>query len=442
MLSSLFSLEAELGEETGVVALFSELQKELFTETQANTFKNDPSRIDAERLLDIPLTLERMRQKLVEVRKLTESRAVSLDSLEQQISALCAELGEHRAHYRNAALLQHPPLSQKKIEAFKNIEKELIALRHRREVQIHDLANRLRLLWDQLQVPAEHRADFVQRNEGRSLEVIKACEEELNHLEGMKQRRVKELVMELIVVIRERWDFLSVSTLERRLFEDKYDYNQATFSDETLESHRTLAASLTTMCEQAEPVFKKIDEHQVLLSANAKYEELTKNSDRLRDRKYDLLAEEKLRKQILPLPALTEDLITILTNWKSKHNSQPLLFKGSDYLSFLIEEKEKAERIKAERKRAHSSASSSNLTRQNTQRINTNTHTATKAEAPVSMTPMKPKSHSVSAGKPSAPATTGKLVSAVSRTGASDASHKNGAISKENKDPVKPYKAV
>lgn len=445
VLTNLFAMEAELGEETGVVALFSELQNEMFSETQANTFKNDPSRLDADRLVDVLKTVEAMREKMVQQKKLCEERAEKLGALDQKISNLTLELGENKSYYRNAALLQHPPLSLRKIEAYEAIEKELISLRHRREVQIHELANRLRVYWEQLQTPTEHRAEFIRRNEGRSLEVIKACEEEISSLEAQKQTRVKELVMNFIADIRNYWDFLSVSDMERRLFEDKYDYTQATFSDETLETHKVLAATLRSQVSRAEPVFERIKEHQFLLTENARYEELTKNSDRLRDRKYKLADEEKLRKLVQPLPRLTDALIADLCDWKTQNKNQPLLYKGIDYLSFLLAEKEKAAAIKAEKeeKRRGTSSMSLKLAAPTPSKQPQASSSTITPPPQASMTPMRPKAQSVTAKTTIAvaPSTTGKPITAKARTVSSEAVNKIGIPAKntsnENKDPSK-----
>lgn len=420
-------MEADLGESTGTLELFCELQSESFDETQANTFRNDPTALDEDTLKCIPQTLERMREKMAKVKLLCSERQSILDAVDESIEALCINIGENKNTYRNSSLLQHPTLSLKRIEAVKVIENQLIALRERRGAILHELANKLRVVWGQLEISVEYREEFCAKNEGRSMDVIRACEEELKRVEVLKQERIHELILLLRDRIRKAWDELSVPTMERKLFEDRYDYvAEATFSDETLDAHKVLANSLEEMVRLSEPLRAKIKEHAALLEEKVKYDELTKNGDRLRDRKYNMREEEKLRKRVARLPSISDTLIVELSRWKATNRNQPLICNGMDYLEFLLDERAKAEEEKAQEKAQRqerrglvgagvgiSSVASSNALASSSG----STVVATSTHVPA-MTPGRPRS--VSRSQVPAPATTGKPVAARPRTNTAD----------------------
>jgi hypothetical protein len=440
-------MEADLGESIGALELFSELQSESFDETQANTFRNDPTSIDEDTLKRIPETLEQMREKMVSVKALCESRQVSIDNLDASISALCLDVGENKNAYRNSSLLQHPQLSMKKIDAIKMFETQLVALRERRGVTLHDLANKLRTVWDQLDIPIAYRETFCKKNEGRSMEVIRACEDELKRVEILKQARIHELILLLRDRIHRAWDELSVPLIERKFFEDRYDYvAESTFSDETLEAHKVLANNLESMVLLAEPLIAKIKEHMSLLEEKAKYDELTKNGDRLRDRKYNMSKEEKLRKRVDRLPDVTDVLIIELTKWKVTNRNQPLIYSGQDYLQYLLDEKarveeEKAQRLEEKRRGLTSAPSSAKFSKispnLNASSSNSTASSSTKSTAAAlpAMTPSRLRSTSARTPAPAAPATTGKPVGTRPRTNTADGSKSISSVAngvKEN----------
>lgn len=414
-------MEADLGQSTGAVERFSEIQSLSFDETQANTFRNDPSSLDLDTLVEIPRTVEEVRQLMAEAKSLCETRQEVLNQLDLAIETLCTDVGENRQAYRNASLSQHPILSTKHIDAVKAIETQLISLRDRRGHILHDYANKLRVVWDQLEIPMEERSAFIKRNEGRSMEVIRACEEELRRVTALKTVRVRELVLQLRDRIRIAWDALSVPQIERKLFEDRYDYESETnFSDETLEVHKTLANNLEEMVELSKPLIAKIKEYEALLVEKAAYDKLTQNGDRLRDRKYNMTAEEKLRKKVSKLPRVSELLIAELTKWKSQNRNQPLLFNGMDYLQQLLDDNERAEMENAAKAEAKRRATSKPLPTFTSAASSSNSH-ATSTNALPTMTPSRPRSVSSRTTTVAvAPATTGKPVSSRSRTNTAD----------------------
>lgn len=402
-----------MGESTGSLELFCELQTESFDETQANTFRNDPTALDEDTLKAIPETLERMREKLVDVKAVVESRQQQLDVLDASIDALCQDVGEAKDAYRNSSLSQHPPWSLRRIEAVKMIENQLIALRERRGVVLHDLANKIRVVWGQLEVDKEHRENFIAKNNGRSMEVIRACEEELARVQVLKQARIHELILKLRDRIRAAWKGLSTPDFEQKLFEDRYDYvAEATFSDETLDAHKVMANSLEEMVQASEPIRIKIKEHQQLMEDKLTYDELTRDGARLRDRKYNMMAEEKLRKRVARLPSLSEALYVELMRWKNHYHNQPLRFEGRDYLQVVRDmvDEEKLNRVVTR------PTSSGNLGVHSA----TNSASTSNGASMVSMTPSKPRSASQS--RVNAPATTGKPVTSRARTNTAEGS--------------------
>ena len=394
MLRDVFAMESELGESSGAMELFCELQSESFDETQANTFRNNPSVMDEDMLKQIPETLERMRQVMAKTKGLCESRRATLDELEASIVELCEDLGADRNAYRNASVFQHPPLSLRIIEAVGAMQTQARALRERRGAIIHELANSLRKVWDQLQIPANYRDSFAVQHKGRSMEVIKACQAELEKAESLKAYRIRELILQLRDRIRAAWDALSATHMERKMFEDRYNYDtDATFTDEALTAHKILAKTLEEKVLILEPIIAKIKEHSALLEEKATYDELTKNGDRLRDRKYNMKHEESLRKRVSKLPHLSDVLISELAKWKAQNNSQPFIYAGIDYLQELLAERSRADEEKAQRQlRRGISATPSSKQPHSSTTTSSSSITSTQSSTLPAMTPSrKPK---------------------------------------------------
>ena len=363
----MFALEDLLGESAGALELYAQLQDGSFTDVQAAHFRQNPEQLDADRVMDIPTTYEKLRAKFVAMEQFVAERTSQIQALESEIKKLCDELGEDVAVVKSSVTVTETmkPLSTDLIKVLQHVEGQLKSLKGRREALIHEQANKLRALWAQLETPSSHTEQFIKQHRGRSVQVIKDCEAEIRRLEAEKLTRVRELVLAFRNKIRTCWEELSVSDLDRKMFESRYDYDQNTFSDEILEQHRTLHASLERMVVSAQPVISAIKDYQVLVQEKESYVTLTSNKERLLDRRYNMRAEEALRRKAEKLPKAMENLISMLEAWKVSNNNQPLMYQGVDFLATLLEIKQAEEEAKLAKKRNLSSATSSSMLRSN-----------------------------------------------------------------------------
>jgi protein regulator of cytokinesis 1 len=119
-----------------------------------------------------------------------------------------------------------------------------------------------------------------------------------------------------------------------------------------LDNHDAYAASLQARLEEMKPILRTIERREEILRERMEYEELQKDSERLKQRgaamTKQLMKEEKMARRIKKeLPKLTESLIEKLHEWKANHG-ESFVYHGDVYLSVMDVQEKKWQEYKAQ----------------------------------------------------------------------------------------------
>ena len=220
----------------------------------------------------------------------------------------------------------------------------------RRKQKLQQMGSEIAQLWEKLRVPVEEQMTFTKSVQGLGQDTMEKGEAELERLHLLKAEKLGNLIAEARDVITDLWSQTNATSETRESFEAFKIRDDSLFDDELLEKHDDYIATLQTRLEQMRPILRLIERRQVVLQERYEYEELQKDSDRLKQRgaamTKQLMAEERMAKRIKrDLPKMTEHLIERLADWKESHGSD-FQFKGEVYLDVIARQEDEWKQYK------------------------------------------------------------------------------------------------
>ena len=225
------------------------------------------------------------------------------------------------------------------LEELSSKEAELTSEKERREAKLRVMGNEICLLWEKLRVPIEDQTAFEESIQGLTLETIEKGEAELARVRALKGQMMNQLLDECRERIAQLWEETNSTPEQRSAFAPYFVNDSALFDDDLLEQHEEYTESLEARLEQMKPILRMIERREEILEERMEYEELQKDSDRLKQRgaalTKQLMKEEKMAKRIKrELPKLTAMLHSKLLTWKEEHGEQ-FLVHGKGYLEIM-----------------------------------------------------------------------------------------------------------
>jgi Ase1/PRC1/MAP65 family protein len=223
--------------------------------------------------------------------------------------------------------------------------------KRRRKVRLQEMGAEIALLWEKLRIPEEEQRSFTESVQGLGMDTIEKGESELKRLQELKLKMLDNLIREGRRTILALWDQIDATQDDRSSF-PAFSIKEVNFNDELLDLHDEYIEKLTARLEQMKPILRLIERREVILRERIEYEELQKDSDRLKNRGAELtrqlLEEEKMARRIKKdLPRLTELLTEILVEWKCKHGGD-FQYRGETYLVAIERQEEEWNRYRAE----------------------------------------------------------------------------------------------
>lgn len=230
-------------------------------------------------------------------------------------------------------------ISSKALEELTKQVAKLHKEKLRRKQKLQQMGGEIAVLWEKLRVPVEEQMVFTKSVQGLGTDTMEKGEAELERLHLLKAEMLGNLIAEARDAITDLWDQTNATLETRQSFAAFYVRDESLFDDELLEKHDEYIAALQARLEQMRPILRLIERREAVLQERYEYEELQKDSDRLKQRgaamTKQLMAEEKMAKRIKrDLPKLTEHLIEKLAEWNEKHGSE-FQFKGEVYLDVI-----------------------------------------------------------------------------------------------------------
>ena len=211
----------------------------------------------------------------------------------------------------------------------------LNAEKRRRANELEEMGVLIIALWETLKITEEEQRAFTNSIEGLGPVTLQKGQEELQRLRTLKSEMLGQLVLEARETIVSLWDEMNATKEYRKSFTAFYIDDESRFNEELLETHEGYVEYLKEQLEEMKPILRIIERREIILRERIEYQELQKDSDRLKQRgaalTRQLMKEEKMAKRIKrDLPKLSSLLYEKLQEWSEKHD-KPFQFHGEDY---------------------------------------------------------------------------------------------------------------
>ena len=229
---------------------------------------------------------------------------------------------------------------------------QLHSEKRQRKVQLQEMGAEIATLWEKLHIPEEEQLAFTESVQGLGIDTIEKGKAELKRLKNLKSKMLGKLIHEARQTIVDLWNQIDATKDYRSAFTPYNVSLEDCFSDELLDQHEEYIGQLSSRLEQMKPILRIIERREIIVRERYEYEELQKDSDRLKQRgaamTRQLMEEEKMARRIKrELPRLTEILTDKLHDWKGK-NGEDFQFRGETYLETMERQEEEWEQYKAE----------------------------------------------------------------------------------------------
>lgn len=238
-------------------------------------------------------------------------------------------------------------------KALEELTKQVAKLhkeKKRRKQKLQQMGSEIAQLWEKLRVPVDEQMVFTKSVQGLGEDTMEKGEAELERLHLLKAEMLGNLIAEARDVITDLWNQTNATPETQDSFKALHVRDESLYDDELLEKHDEYIATLQARLEQMRPILRLIERREVVLQERYEYEELQKDSERLKQRgaamTKQLMAEEKMAKRIKrDLPKLTEHLIEKLAEWNENHESD-FQFKGEIYLDVIARQEDEWKQYK------------------------------------------------------------------------------------------------
>eukprot|EP00536_Pseudo-nitzschia_multiseries_P006394 jgi/Psemu1/239361/estExt_Genewise1.C_1340091 len=230
-------------------------------------------------------------------------------------------------------------ISAKALEALTSRASELSREKRRRKGLLQDMGGQIAILWEQLSIPLEEQQAFTNSVKGLGMDTIEKGSAELERLKTLKNGMLGKLIQEARDSIQQLWKETNGTYEQRKSFEPFNVRDEDLFDDELLDEHESYIVLLQDRLEKMKPINRIIERREDILQERMEYEELQKDSDRLKQRgaamAKQLMEEEKMARRIKKeLPRLTKMLQEKLREWKESH-SEDFQYQGQIYFDVM-----------------------------------------------------------------------------------------------------------
>ncbi|EDO14603.1 hypothetical protein Kpol_303p2 [Vanderwaltozyma polyspora DSM 70294] len=216
-----------------------------------------------------------------------------------------------------------------------------------RQEQRNELLLKCQSLWIKLKVPDHQINEFIENNQGLSVQVINSYQNELSRLESMKKKLIKTLIVDSWTKIEELWSTLQYTDEEKSSFVTKFanlKQNATTLKDdeELLDVCENESKILEKKLAVYKPVLELYEEFKSLQDDNIALEKSSKDSSRLLSRNSHkiLLQEEKTRKRITRhFPRVIEELKIKLDEMEELFG-KPFMVQGKKLYTIVLQQEE------------------------------------------------------------------------------------------------------
>ena len=235
-------------------------------------------------------------------------------------------------------------ISARSFEAITSRVSELRNEKRRRKDKLQEMGGQIAMLWEQLSIPLEEQQAFTSSVKGLGIDTIEKGSAELQRLKKVKAKMLGALIDQARENIHELWKETNGTFDQRKSFEPINVRDENMYDDKLLDEHEEYIAVLQDRLEKMKPINRLIERREDILQERMEYEELQKDSDRLKQRgaamAKQLMEEEKMARRIKrDLPRLTKMLNEKLIEWTDSHG-EDFQYHGKIYFDVMDQQEE------------------------------------------------------------------------------------------------------
>eukprot|EP00588_Corethron_pennatum_P021000 CAMPEP_0194329372 /NCGR_PEP_ID=MMETSP0171-20130528/48069_1 /TAXON_ID=218684 /ORGANISM="Corethron pennatum, Strain L29A3" /LENGTH=538 /DNA_ID=CAMNT_0039090095 /DNA_START=166 /DNA_END=1785 /DNA_ORIENTATION=+ len=305
-------------------------------------------------------------QLLVDCQHLIRDLAIDTDSskLDRQImGSLISEEGSSVELKSDLPSESCTGISSAALKDLTNRVSDLNGEKRRRKQRLGQLGAEIAMLWEKLRVPPEEQRAFTSSVQGLGMDTLMKGEAEVKRLNALKSKMLGDLIVEARETITALWDETNANQEQRNSFKAIEVDDPKYFTDELLAVHDEQIRILQKRLDQMRPLLKIIEKREGIVKERQDYEDIQKDSDRLKQRgsalTKQLMIEEKMSRRIKKdLPKYTGMLVKKCNEWKAE-TGEPFMYKNEDYLEVMERQEEewilyksKEAQIKLQRKQS------------------------------------------------------------------------------------------
>ncbi|GFR74723.1 protein regulator of cytokinesis 1 [Elysia marginata] len=250
-------------------------------------------------------------------------------------------------------------LSTKNMDQMKDLLESLTMLNDEMITEVEDLWERLRALWNRLEITDIDREAFEEGKKGHGKAVIEALKKEIEACEKLKFENMRKFVDGIRSELKAWWAKCYYSKEQRDQFQGFYEDD---CTEELLARHEEELEKMRKYYNTAKELFQKLSHRDELFKKMIVMEEEAHNVNRYKNRGGKLLQEEKIRKKILKdIPKIEEEIAEAVLQWE-RSTGQEFKLNGLRYPQFIEsewnnfyehKEQQKQSRLQAKAKQTH-----------------------------------------------------------------------------------------
>ncbi|NP_001279905.1 protein regulator of cytokinesis 1-like [Callorhinchus milii] len=294
--------------------------------------------------------VKELKEHIMYISKEKERRQDIFLGLKQKIIKLFEDLGcSPDTTLENDAVLETANLFYLSDGNIKALEVLLEQLKLRKEELLatqETLKKQMKLLWSLLQIPIEEQKDFVLPEQGSILDINRALEHEVERLEQVKAKNIKQVITGIRQELHNYWDKCFCSQKQKTSFAALSDDH---FTEELLKEHDEELLKMSLYHQKYKNMFENVEKWEQKWKQFLELEKKASDRNRYANRGGTLLKEEKERNQLQrKLPKMEEELKVCIEKWEEEQGC-PFLVNGKRFIDYIAEQWEQY-RIKREKR--------------------------------------------------------------------------------------------
>ncbi|XP_054706236.1 protein regulator of cytokinesis 1-like [Uloborus diversus] len=226
-------------------------------------------------------------------------------------------------------------LANKTLQTLDDVVKKVRSRKSELEGERESLLKQLGNVWDGLYISEGERNKFLSKHKDHKVSTLQSIKDEIERYEEVKRQKLKKSICDLRELLLSLWKdcFASVEGKENFSL-----FKSDEFTEESLQAHEAEVEKWQVLYTKIGKLRTKIEKRNELWDLLIEFENKAKDPNRYKNRKGNLLNEEKERKKLgEDLPALENEIFLDIENFEAE-NGTTFLYHGENYRTAVMKQ--------------------------------------------------------------------------------------------------------